>query len=400
MTARSTLILLIAIFTAATFATACGENAEDSGASAVQVERTTVSRQSSQPPAPATQAISSGPSPATPGTQPSPPSQSDDAPALSVVSTSNIVGDWIQRVGGERVNVFSLLPPDADPHTFQPGARDVAKVADADLVFGVGLSLEGGWLNELIENAAQDHETVVSLAELAEPIEFVDIFGEDNQHEDEETDEEDEDHEEEEGHDEDQDHEEEQGRDEGNKEEGDHEHGTLDPHFWFDPLRVQNAINDIAARLSILDSEGSGYYQSNAESYISEISELHTWIQAQVDTIPEDDRLLVTSHDSFRYFATRYGFKVVGAIFPTTTEADPTAQDLATLAKTIEREGAHVVFGENIHSDRLAMRIAEETGARVVGSLYTGSLGDTGGEAGTYIDMMRLNVETIVEALR
>ncbi len=371
MTSRCITLILIAMLSAAAIASACGENAEDiaspptSAAPAVQGAPTAV-------PQPAT---------ATAKSQISPPSQTTDTPALSVVSTSNIVGDWVRRVGGERVSIFSLLPPDADPHTFQPGARDVARVADADLILSVGLSLEGGWLDELIENAARDHESIVSLGELAEPIEFAGIFGEDDH-----------DEEEEEGHDED--------GDSDGEEEDDQEHGSLDPHFWFDPLRVQSAVNEIAARLSTLDPEGADYYTSNADSYIRELGELHSWVQERVEAIPEENRILVTSHDSFQYFATRYDFEVVGAIFPTTTEAEPTAQDLAALVETIEHEGARVVFGENVYSDRLAQRIAEETGAAVVGSLYTGSLGEPGGEAGTYVEMMRFNVNTIVAALK
>ena len=108
----------------------------------------------------------------------------------------------------------------------------------------------------------------------------------------------------------------------------------------------------------------------------------------------------MTSHDSFQYFAMRYGFEVAGAIFPVTTEAEPTAQDLAKLIEVIEQEGAPAVFTERSHSERLAQRVAEETGAKLVGGLYTGSLGEEGGEAGSYIDLIRHNTSTIVEALK
>ena len=206
-----------------------------------------------------------------------------------------------------------------------------------------------------------------------------------------------------EGHDEHEDeheHEEEEGHDE-HEDHHDHAHGEFDPHFWFDPPRVQNAVSEIAARLSELDPDGAEYYSGNADAYIGELGDLHSWIQEQVAVVPESDRLLVTSHDAFQYFAALYGFKVVGAVIPSvTTEADPTAQELAALVETIEHEGAKVIFGENIHSDRLAQRIAEETGAEVVGSLYTGSLGEPGGEAGNYIEYMRFNVNTIVDALK
>ena len=116
---------------------------------------------------------------------------------------------------------------------------------------------------------------------------------------------------------------------------------------------------------------------------------------------PEDRRVLVTSHDSFQYFAQRYGFEVAGAIIPgVTTEAEPSAQDLAELIETIEHEGVPAVFTETIISDRLAQRIAEEAGAKLVAGLYTGSLSEPDGDAGTYLDMMRHNTTIIVEALR
>ena len=187
--------------------------------------------------------------------------------------------------------------------------------------------------------------------------------------------------------------------DEGEDEHG-QSHGELDPHFWFDPLRVKQAVNSIAAQLSTLDPAGQAVYRENAAAYNRELDALDAWISEQVGTLPEDRRVLVTSHDSFQYFAQRYGFEVAGAIFPVTTEAEPTAQDLAMLIETIEHEGVPAVFTERSHSERLAQRVAEETGATLVGGLYTGSLGDTGGEAGTYIDLMRHNTSIIVEALR
>ena len=299
-------------------------------------------------------------------------SQSPGLPAdkITVVTTSNVVADWVRAVGQERVEVFSLLPPDTDAHTFQPGARDISRVADADLVFSIGLSLEAGWLDELIKNAARDPAGTVALGDAVDPIDFVEISDDDDQAE------------------------------EGEDEHADDDHGPLDPHFWFDPTRVRQAVDVISAQLSTLDPDGQSFYRGNSDSYNRQLDELHDWIQAQVSLIPEEHRLLITAHDSFRYFAQRYGFKVVGAVFSVTTESEPTAQDLTALIETIEREGARAVFTEKSHSERLARRIAEGTGARHVGGLYTGSLGAPGGEAGTYLDLMRYNVETIVGALK
>ena len=193
---------------------------------------------------------------------------------------------------------------------------------------------------------------------------------------------------------------EEHGHEMEREDEEEHAHGSLDPHFWFDPVRVKQAINSIAARLSTADPAGQTYYRDNATAYIRELDDLHAWIEEQVAYLPEDRRVLVTSHDSFQYFAQRYGFEVAGAIFPFTTEAEPTAKDLAELIEVIEHEGVPAVFTEKSHTNRLAQRVAEETGATLIGGLYTGSLGDEGSEAGTYLDLMRYNTTTMVEALK
>ena len=298
---------------------------------------------------------------------------------LTVVTTSNILADWVRAVGGDRVEVFPLLPANADPHTFQPGAQDITRVADADVVFSVGLALEAGWLEELIANAAGDPEAIVPLGDGVDPIDFVEILEEHGEGE-----------EEEEGH----------GEEGHAAEEGDHGHGELDPHFWFDPIRVQQAVDSIAARLAAVDPAGQSFYHDNAAAYNGQLDSLHAWIQEQVATLRAERRVLVTSHDSFQYFAVRYGFEVAGAIFPVTTQAEPTAQELSALIETIEHEGVPAVFTEKSHSERLARRVSEETGATLIGGLYTGSLGEVGGEAGTYVDLMRHNTTTIVEALR
>ena len=180
-----------------------------------------------------------------------------------------------------------------------------------------------------------------------------------------------------------------------------HDHGPLDPHFWFDPHRVERAVNDIAARLSVMDPDGADFYRSNAEAYSHELDELHDWIVEQVALVPEDRRLLVTSHDSFQYFAVAYGFEVVGAVFPGgTTESEPSAKEIAELIHEIEEAGAPAVFTETIVSDTLAERVSEEAGAEIVYGLYTGSLSDPDGDAGTYLDLMRYNTLAIVDALK
>ena len=368
------------------------------------------------------------------------------APKLNVVTTNNIVADWVRNVAGEDVQVFSLLPVGADPHTYQPGARDVTRIADADLVLSVGLGLEGAWLRELLQNAARDPATIIELGESIDPLEFgathadeVDLLEElmhvvheveDGElspeeglaeteellqsmeaiEEGERLGEEKEElpamvmeiiHQAKEGT---LDPEEAIEAIEGLAEEGEeaherHGHGLEDPHFWFDPVRVQSAVNEVAGQLATLDPDRAQTYLANADSYNRQLADLDAWTLTRVNEVPVDRRLLVTSHDSFGYFAVRYGFDVVGVVLSTTTEVEPSPTDLAELTEEVEEYSVPAVFGETTVSERLAQTIAEESGARLV-RLHSGSLGASGSGVDTYISMVRSNVDRIVEALR
>ena len=283
---------------------------------------------------------------------------------IRVVVTTNIVADWVENVGGDHVEVFSIVPAGADPHGFQPGAQDVAKVADADLVLSVGLGLEQSWLRELLENAARDPDAIVELGQVIDPIELAETEA-----------------------------------GEGDRSTGGHGHGIHDPHFWFDPLRVKLVVSDIAARLAALDPGRADAYRANADAYNARLDALHAWTEEQVGAIPAERRLLVTSHDSLGYFAERYGFEVVGVILSITTEVEPSAGNLIELSDEIGEYGVPAVFGETTVSERLADALATETGAVLV-RLYSGSLGRAGSGAETYIEMLRTNVGRVTEALR
>ncbi len=179
-----------------------------------------------------------------------------------------------------------------------------------------------------------------------------------------------------------------------------HDHGPLDPHFWFDPNRVKIAVNDIAARLSALDPAGTDFYFQNAADYAEQVDELHSWIQEQVEQIPPERRLLVTSHDTFAYFADVYGFEVIGALIPSLApDVEPSAEHLAGLVEVIRERNAPAVFSETTVSGKLPQALARETGAVFV-QLYADSLGEKGSPAGTYLGMVRTNVERMVEALK
>lgn len=179
-----------------------------------------------------------------------------------------------------------------------------------------------------------------------------------------------------------------------------HAHGAYDPHFWFDPIRVKIAVNEIATRLATLDPDNATTYFQNAAEYEQKLDELHLWIQDQVSVLVPERRLLVTSHDSLAYFAKLYGFEVVGLVIPSlSTHVEPSAEHIAGLVDVIREHEVPALFGETTVSDRLAQAVARETGAEVV-QLYSGSLGPEGSGADTYLGMVRANVESIVEALR
>ena len=294
-------------------------------------------------------------------------------PFLEIVTTTDFMADWARNVGGSGVNVFSLLPPGADPHSFQPGSRDIARIADADLVLTVGLGLEDDWLNDLISNASADPTKVISVTDVIDPLENPEYSEEDGD-----------------------------ARKEGEgEEEGEnHDEGPLDPHFWFDPIRVEQVIGHVASLMATRDPSRAETYRSNAADYQHELRELHRFIELELAAIPSTQRLLVTSHDSLKYFASRYGMTVVGTIIPAaTTETESAPKHLTDLIEKVRQHNVPAVFGEVTVSERLAATIAEETGATLV-RLYSGSLGPPGSPAETYVGMMRTNTQLISQALR
>lgn len=181
----------------------------------------------------------------------------------------------------------------------------------------------------------------------------------------------------------------------------DEHHHEGDPHFWFDPTLVVKYVENIRDGLIAADPDGKDTYTANAAAYIAELNELDAWIKTQVEQIPVERRLMVTDHHTFGYFADRYGFTIIGAIVPSfSTGAAPSAQELAGLINQVKDTGTPAIFLEASSSPQLAQQVAAETGAKVVTDLYTHSITEPGGEAPTYIDMMKHNVTLIVEALK
>jgi len=282
----------------------------------------------------------------------------DEGERLRVVATTSIVGDVVQQVGGEEIDLTVLLPLGTDPHAFDPAPQDAAAVADAHVVFINGAGMEV-FLDSLLESAGEG----VTVISVSSGIELLSLEGDVH-------------------------------------EEDDHQHGGDDPHVWFDPHNVMVWADNIEQVLGALDPENAGSYQANGAAYVAELEALDLWIEEQVAQVDPDKRLLVTDHASFGYFARRYGFEQVGALFPGySTLAEPSARDLAELESAIASLGVEAVFvGLTVNPD-LAERVAEDTGTQLL-FLYTGSLGEPGGPAGDYISFMQYNVTTIVSALR
>jgi manganese/iron transport system substrate-binding protein len=182
---------------------------------------------------------------------------------------------------------------------------------------------------------------------------------------------------------------------------GHHHHDEGDPHFWLDPTNVVTYVANIRDGLISVDPAGAEVYRANAERYIAQLNELDRFIASEVAAIPEANRKLVTNHESFGYFADRYGFRIIGTIVPgVSTGVSPSAQQLARLIERVRDAGARVIFLETGANPQLAEQLARETGLTIVSDLYTHSLSEADGPAPTYIDMMRYNVKRIVEALK
>jgi ABC-type Zn uptake system ZnuABC Zn-binding protein ZnuA len=282
---------------------------------------------------------------------------------LAVVATTNIVGDVVAQVAGDRIDLVTLMGTGVDPHSYVPTPADTAAIYDADVVL-----ISGGGLEANMENVLESAGGEASRVSLFEGIEPLPAGSEAHEAED-------------------------------AGEEADHDHGDVDPHVWFSVPNVIHWVDRIEQTLSALDPANAGHYQENARAYIAELEALDGWIMDQVALIPEGNRRLVTNHPVFGYFAARYGLEQVGAVYPVSPAAEPSAQEIAALQDAIQAFGVPAVFTESTVNPKLAEQVAEDTGVQLV-PLYTGSLGEPGSGAGTYLDMMRYDVEAIVEALR
>lgn len=282
------------------------------------------------------------------------------AEPLPVVATFSILGDMVGAVGGERVHVITLVGPNGDPHVFRPTPRHAQAMAGAKLVFANGLGFEG-WMERLAD-ASGFAGKMVRVSDGIEPLDAEKEHDHKHQH------------------------------------EPSKDHGAPDPHAWHDLGNGKIYARNIAAALSVADPAGRAFYAQRLDAYIAEIEAIERELPAALGKLPAGPHRVVTSHDAFGYFAHAYGIEFL-APQGVSTEAEASARDLAVLIRQIREEKVAAVFLENIADPRLIEQIQQETGARIGGTLYSGSLSEPDGPAATYLAMMRHNIRTLMAAL-
>ena len=306
--------------------------------------------------------VAAAPSPAaspSPSPSPSPAALAPPARKLNVVATTTQIQDFVRNVGGDRINLLPILPPGADPHDYQPTADDARKFVQADVVFYNGVGLEP-WIEDLSKNVRGQTPVV----ELGQATGISIRAGE--AHEEEE-----------------------------------HEHPEGDPHVWYDPTNAQKMVNAIRDALARAEAGGAPAYQANATGYNRQLDALDAQIKQQIATIPQNQRKLVTNHESFGYYAERYGLELIGTVIPSlSTEAQPSAAELQELVQKIRAENVKAIFTERDLNTRLEQQVAQQAGVKVVSDLYGDTLGPSGSDGDTYVKAMLHNTRVIVENLR
>lgn len=271
---------------------------------------------------------------------------------LPVVATFSILADFVRNVGGDAVDVTSLVPPGGDAHVYSPTPADARKLAEAKIVFINGLLLEG-WMERLIASSGARAPVIVATKGIT-PIEVR----------------------------------------EGRK---DAALGS-DPHAWQDIGNAKIYVTNIRDALVAADPDRAPAYTSNAAAYLAHLDALEGEVKAAIAGLPADRRRIITSHDAFGYFGRAYGFSFI-APQGVSTEAEASAKDVARIIRQIKSERIPAVFLENVTDPRLIKRIAAETGARIGGAIYSDALSDEKGPASTYIAMMRHNITQLTAAL-
>lgn len=277
---------------------------------------------------------------------------------INAVVTVAMLGDLVQTVGGDRVKVTNLMGPGVDPHLYKPTTNDTTQLSRADLIFYVGLNLEGRMIS-LFERLSQAGKPAIAVGEtlpkdhLLTPPDF---------------------------------------------------EGQPDPHLWFDVALWSKTVPAIVSALSKADPEGRAQFEANGAALSQRLAELHAWCLTEAESIPEKNRILVTSHDAFNYFGKAYGFKVVG-LQGISTISEAALADVSGLVDFIKQQEVPAIFVETSVNPAAIKRVAEDAKVRIGGELFSDAMGSPGEmkhgfDTGTYEGMVRSNMTTIAQALK
>lgn len=279
-----------------------------------------------------------------------PSGRAAEQPVLRVVATTSVFADLAVHVGGERIEISSLIPLGADPHAWEPSTRQIRDVATADVFLYNGLGLEP-WADRIIATVGGRHLLSVRLSEGLEPIRGV-SFGVDA-------------------------------------------HTDGDPHFWLDITNAMHYVKRIEQALSSVDPAGAAYYSERAARYLAELEQLDEWFAAEIRRIPPERRVLVTYHDAFVYMANRYGLEPVGFLVRN-PDREPSPREMADVLRAIASHGVRTIFAEPQVSPRFVQALAREANINVA-ILYTDALT---ADVPTYVEMMKSNARALVDGLQ
>lgn len=284
---------------------------------------------------------------------------------LRVIASFSILGDIVAQVGGEQVEVTTLVPAMGDAHVFQPTPSHARAVAGADVLVINGLNFEP-WLDRLVTASGFKGRHIVA----AEGIKPREMGGHGHAH-----------------------------HNHGPGDDDHDYHGVEDPHVWHDLQRMQTYIANIAQGLAAADPAHAEGYRTRGAAYAAELKALDTWAAAEIGKLPRAHRKVITQHDAFGYLAARYKIDFMAAQ-GVNTKAEASAEAVGRLTRQIKREKVQALFFENIANPRLIEQIGREAKVKVGGRLYSDALSPPGGEADSFVKMYRLNITRLIEAMK
>ncbi len=265
----------------------------------------------------------------------------------TIAATASMFSDMAKNIVGDKMNIELIVPVGGDPHLYKPTPKDAKLVADADLILQNGLTFEG-WLSELIENSGTK-ALVVTITEGITPIKSL-------------------------------------------------TYDSPDPHAWMNVEHGLKYIENIKNGVVQLDPDNKAFYEKNHEQYRQEVINLDNYIKEQVNTIPADKRILVTSHDAFQYYGKQYGIQLE-SVLGVSTDAEAQTDDIINLIKIIQKSKVPAIFAETTINPKQMQQIARDNNIVIGGTLYADSIGETGSEGDSYIKMLKANTDKIVAGL-